>query len=164
MTNKLFFICPTDYLESQINRNFSGNHFFMTTLGNMADFNTNTIYQVISIIETYAIDEILFVIAEENCIIRDAVELQKYKSINRLNQCYTHFQKNIKQRMSEPYFYPFNFIISFHLNQKMEELMNVLKNNLTILPKIKGIIYSKNNNKFIPVYSKIALLNPISLN
>lgn len=61
MKSTLFFICPCDYLESEIKYRFSGSHYFYTAIGNNYIFNHKSIEQINSFLNKNFISKIIFV-------------------------------------------------------------------------------------------------------
>ena len=85
MFNKLYFICPTDNIESIINSKLNDNNFYITSLANSITFNYDFIKELHSIIESKKISEITFVLSDDNKLINDALENKKFKNIRSLN-------------------------------------------------------------------------------
>ena len=79
MFNKLYFICPTDNIESIINSKLNDNNFYITSLANSITFNYDFIKELLSFIEAKKISEIAFVLSDDNKLINDALENNKFK-------------------------------------------------------------------------------------
>ena len=102
MFNKLYFICPTDNIESIINSKLNDNNFYITSLANSITFNYDFIKELHSIIESKKISEITFVLSDDNKLISDALENKEYKNIRSLYHLYlkilsqkNYFKKNL---------------------------------------------------------------------
>ena len=85
MFNKLYFICPTDNIESIINSKLTDNNFYITSLANSITFNYDFIKELYSIVESKKISEITFVLSDDNKLINDAIENKDYKNIKSLD-------------------------------------------------------------------------------
>ena len=55
-------------------------------------------------------------------------------------------------------------IISYYINQKIEQLKENFRSDINKLVSIKGKIYLKSENKFLDIHSKIVCLNKLNLN
>lgn len=66
MSRNLYFICPTDFLETAINGTFFQENFFLTSLGNNFSFDLETIGEINGFIETKRIEKITFVLSKDN--------------------------------------------------------------------------------------------------
>ena len=80
MFNKLYFICPTDNIESIINSKLNDNNFYITSLANSITFNYDFIKELHSIIESKKISEITFVLSDDHKLINDAIENKEYEN------------------------------------------------------------------------------------
>lgn len=69
MPKRLFFICPTDHLETYLNNKFTEESFYYTSLGNSVKFKENTVQEINNLIIKKGIDEITFVLSNENKIV-----------------------------------------------------------------------------------------------
>ena len=92
MFNKLYFICPTDNIESIINSKLNDNNFYITSLANSITFNYDFIKELLSIIESKKISEITFVLSDDNKLINDALENKQFKNIRSLNHLNLKFR------------------------------------------------------------------------
>ena len=164
MFNKLYFICPTDNIESIINSKLNDNNFYITSLANSITFNYDFIKELYSIIEFKKISEITFVLSDDNKLINDALENNEFKNIralDRLNlKISTHkkfFKKdsNISEIRHE--------LISYLLNQKKNELKNITDSS-DLAFNINVMVYNKKVNAFSKVNSKLLNLELFNLN
>ena len=55
-------------------------------------------------------------------------------------------------------------IISYFINQKIEQLKENFRSDINKLVNIKGKIFFKTENKFLNIYSKFVCLNNLNLN
>jgi len=72
MCKCLYLICPTDYLESIINKNYPNNSIFYTSLGNSFLPDKETLKHLKELIVLHKITEIQFILSEDNPIVLDA--------------------------------------------------------------------------------------------
>ena len=119
MFNKLYFICPTDNIESIINSKLNDNNFYITSLANSITFNYDFIKELLSFIEAKKISEIAFVLSDDNKLIKDALENNKFKNIRSLNHLNLKIssQKNFFKKESTISEIRLD-LISYLLNQK----------------------------------------------
>lgn len=69
----LYLICPTDHLERAICNCFAGDHYFVTSLGNAIAFNDEEIQEFNRWMIACAINNITFVLADDNRFVREAL-------------------------------------------------------------------------------------------
>ena len=164
MFNKLYFICPTDNIESIINSKLNDNNFYITSLANSITLNYNFIRELYLIIESKKIREITFVLSDDNRLINDILENKDNKNIRSLDhlnlEIYSHknfFKKELT--ISEIRLY----IISYLLNQKKNELKNIT-DSLGLKLDINAKVYNKEFNEFTKVKSKLINMEFFNLN
>ena len=75
MNASLFFLCPTDCLESIVNKNYKGNNYFYTSPGNNSSFDLISLESIKALICRHDIKNIYFVLSEQNKIVIDAKHL-----------------------------------------------------------------------------------------
>lgn len=161
----LHLICPTDGLESTINNRFNYDNYFYTSLGNSVVFDDNTVCQIKSLIKKHDIKEVSFVLSSENSIVFDALGNQNFSDIRGLNNFYLEINK---QRVHSRELWRIDdnqyAILSYYLNNKINELQFEL-NNLHIKPiKISGKIYNKQEGIFDSIYSDLLCIKKYALN
>ncbi|MCH2195588.1 hypothetical protein [Kordia sp.] len=165
MKKHLYFICPTDHLEAVINDVSKSENYYITSLGNSIVFDKDTIDEISVLIARKDIDEITFVLSDTNKIILDALDHENFTNIRGLNILYDEMkkQKEYKQiiwgnrDLRTP-------ILSYHLNQKVYELISKLHHwNLDIL-KVNAKIYNKQDDIFNDVFSDLIYEKHFSLN
>ena len=84
MNTSLFLVCPTDYLETVINREYAGVNYFYTSLGNTSPNDLKTMETIKDLIKRHNITKIYFVLSEDNTVILNSVEAQSFSKIRGL--------------------------------------------------------------------------------
>lgn len=163
MKKLLYFICPTDNLESIINDVFRQENYYYSSLGNSISFKNNVIRQTKKLITTKNISEITFVLSNDNRIVLDAVGGQDFSDIRGLKKFYNQIIKQKEQtEMSWQTLNRQFLILSYHLNNKIKELKLGLDASIIDQIKISGKIYNRQENNFNDIYSD--LICRVSLN
>lgn len=147
MSNCLCFICPTDFLEDTINKEFNRKHYYYTSLGNSVVFNKATVMQIKSLIEKQNIKEISFVLSSDNRILLDALGEQQFSDITGLNRFYNTIT-NTNTNTSLAIYDDELSIFSSYLNDKMVELQIKLYCLDFQEVSINGKIYHRKENRF----------------
>ena len=114
----LFLVCPTDCLESTINKEFKGDNLFYSSLVNNSSFCTNTVTNLEELVMNNNI-EIYFVLSTQNKIILHAMAGQSLSQIRGLKNFDSYIKKN--KEMSELFWNSNDttrVIISYFINQK----------------------------------------------
>lgn len=165
MQKRLFLLCPTDTLESTINKVSSGENYFYTSLGNSFDVDFETLSQLQELVEQQEICNIYFVLSDDNKIILDALGGQFFSGIRGLQKCYEEVKK--QQRNSEVIDKKADAqftILSYYLNRKIKELQiqlgHICKHNVSVGAKI----YIKQEGAFRDIYSDLICLERNVLN
>lgn len=163
MHRHLYFICPTDHLEPIINNTFKQENYYISSLGNSIEFDSEMAYEVNELLDSKRIMNISFALSQNNSVL-EAME-KKYAGISGL----TNLQNKLKRQKkyaqeiwdtNDP-----NFLaISYHLNDKIRELSRVLNHLRIDTPKINGIIYSRLEGRFKSPYSNLMYENNVSVN
>lgn len=149
MQNRLFFICPTDGLESTINRRFMGGNYYYTSLGNSVVFDHNTVWQIKRLIRKHNIKEIFFVLSSSNCILLDALGDQEHEDITRLAKFYKDFTTFNKYSMVLSLIHKNLFsVLSLHLSRRVKDLEKALNQRQTCEIKIGGKIFNNVDKSF----------------
>ncbi len=166
MRKHLFFICPTDYLETAINSSFNHENYFSSSLGNSVCFTADSLGQIIEFIRAENISEISFILSCDNQIVSESLKSDHSYfgvtgMINFSNQLKWH-QEQVQLVWQEPQ--ASDLLLSYHLHQKMDELKSHLEKSFRVLPKISGFIYNKRNNVFTEVYNDLVYKTSLSLN
>lgn len=165
MQKRLYFICPTDFLETVINDSFKGENYFITSLGNSIALDTDKIDGINTLIETIGIQEITFILSMENRIALSALKDREFSGLHGL-EC---FHDDIERQMAytkiqwktnnlgDP-------ILYYLLNEKVSELKSKLSNWEVDQIKIGAKIYNRKMNFFTEITPDLINKEYISLN
>lgn len=165
MKHTLYFICPTDGLESVINEEFNGKNYFLTSLGNSISIKGETIKEIKELIKEKNITDIHFILSYDNHIMLDAVISQEYKGMTKLNEFYEEIgrqRKRIDRYWKAPNYQ--NLVLSNHLNAQIKHLKKYLGRFYFDLDQISGYIYNNEKREFTKIYSKLICNRLYSLN
>ncbi len=165
MSRTLYFICPTDCIESIISEEFGGEHYFFTSLGNSLNFDAETVGKIFDLIESKRINEISFVLSSKNKIVLDALGKQDFLGLDGLRDFYILVKKEKEYsqdlwQTSDPQF----LISSYHLKTKVEELKLELEGLFFNQIPIKARIYQAQEGVFREIYADPILKEKVSLN
>lgn len=154
MKKCLYFICPTDCLESTIQSTFHQENFFYSSLGNSVNFNECELNQAKQLICDKGIREISFILADDNRIVLDALNEQRFLNVTGLKKFYSQvlLEKEyleILWQIQNPHF----LILSSFLNKKIEELKKGLSELMVGDFNLSGKIYRKKEFKFDDIFS-----------
>lgn len=165
MLKHLYFICPTDFLEGVIENVFKQENYFYPSLGNSITFDKNSVEQLSRLLETKNINEIFFVLSDDNRIVLDALGKQDFSRIAGLNNFYDHI--NRQKEYSESSWQTYNqesLVLSYHLNNKINELRLGL-NTIFFNPlNISGKIYNRQKKVFYDIYPDLICREYFHLN
>jgi len=165
MKKQLYFVCPTDCLETIIDEAFGQEHYFCSSLGNTISFDQEVVGQTIKLIETKEIQEISFVLSSDNRIVLDAIQNQDFSAVRGLEKAYEKLKIQKKhsemfwQRGDSPY-----LLLSYHLNNKIKELQKGLNYLLVDPIQVNGKIYHRKKNKFYNIYSDLICVESSAMN
>jgi len=165
MNKHLYFICPTDYLETVIDNTFKQEKYYCTSLGNSITFDKDMMWRLNEILEEKEISEISFILSDDNRIVLDALGKQGFSEIIGLNNFYNQIIRQKKN--SEVSWQTRNrqfLILSYHLHNKIKELRFGLKNLFFDQFKINGQIYNKEKRIFNHIYTELICEESFSLN
>lgn len=165
MQAHLYFICPTDRLETVIDNLYKHKNYYYTSLGNSLTSDYTTLNYLRDLILKYSIEEISLVLSENNLIIRDALTNRKFSQIRGLGDLYMEImkQKQYSDIVWKKNNCHFTFL-SHYLNKKIQDLrmqLDVL--NLDQI-KIRGKIYDQKKKVFNDIYSDLICRDYFSLN
>lgn len=149
MHNRLFFVCPTDHLESEINSRLNQKNFFWTSLANSIRFEADLVGEIISLVETNNITSICFVLSDSNQLIHDALSTKDFSYLNGLGEFYDIITEQKSQ--SKPIWKEHTLllpILSLYLNLKKEELEYLLSGRLDDRVEIETRIYNREKGQF----------------
>ena len=68
MNASLFFLCPTDCLESIVNKIYKGENYFYNSLGNALTLDSTTLESIKRLVCRHNIKNIYLVLSEQNKI------------------------------------------------------------------------------------------------
>ncbi|MEM6966831.1 MAG: hypothetical protein AAF573_18850, partial [Bacteroidota bacterium] len=118
----LYFICPTDNLETIIENKFSQENYFYSSLGNSVTFRGEELRQTKKLIQTKNINEVSFVLSYENCMVVDALNNQNFANVRGLN---SFFHQIISKKESVEISWKTTnsrfLILSYFLHEKIKE-------------------------------------------
>ena len=165
MQKHLYFICPTDYLETIINDTFKHENYYVTSLGNSIAFNADQVEEINALIENKGISEITFVLSDNNRIVVDALENQSFANISGLSNFYREIVRQKKRTRVTWRTKDFRtFVLSYYLAMKVRELMPRLKSWPIDQLKINAKIYNKRKKVFSQVFSDLIYSQHFILN
>lgn len=165
MPKHLYFICPTDHLETVITGTFGPENFFYTSLANSTVFDPESIGQIIELIEKEKIDQITFVLSRNNQLVLNAIRKQSSPNFQGLCHLYNEIDRQIKgPGLNENGVNNELPIFSHYLNRKINELRSVLNRWFIDNIPINAVIYSKENNLFFDAQSDFFRLHQFNSN
>lgn len=147
----LYFICPTDYLESIIRNTFKGESYFYSSLGNCITFDDSYhLGQIKYLIRSHSINNICFVLSHDNRILTDAIHRQQFPEIRALYSQILGKENNREGPNSK-----YHQFLSRHLSAQVEELKLRLSKTIPWELTIKGKIYYRELNQFHNLYTNL---------
>ena len=164
MQKSLYFICPTDCLETIINRTFKQQNYFCTSLGNSIAFDEKMTWEVKKLIDEKDIAEIFFVLSEDNRVVLDATKNHHYSEIRGLSGFYAHIRKNKEQSETSWQTPNLHLMLSYHLNSKIKELELKFEDYSLKPLRITGLIYNRQQEHFYDIYSDLVCVEYLNLN
>ncbi len=165
MHKNLFFICPTDYIENRINKEFEQENYFYTSLGNSFAHDSKTIQKLSEHIEKHHIEKIYMVLSQQNAIVLDALGNNSYDKIQGLQNFYqTILLEKSNSIISKKRDAPEIAVLSYYLNKKIIELQTVFKKKASIAIPIEGKIFDSKNNTFQDIYPKLLCMRKFGMN
>lgn len=149
MQRHLYFVCPTDYLESTINHTFKQENYYWTSLGNSIVFDDDTVGGINALIEANGITAITFVLSDNNQIVLDALKDQTFCYLHGLDDFYYEIAQYGYQLktfwQSDDLRIP---VVSHYLNLKIKELQPKLGVHLEGGIKMNAMTYNRSENTF----------------
>lgn len=165
MDKHLFFVCPTDYIETEINRVFSMENYFVSSLGNSIHFNKECISGINSLILSKGVNQVSFVLSDTNKIVLDALRKVNLKDINVLNgfqdmiMTEDNYRKCIWPSADTQY-----SSISDYLNFKRREFKRLSQQLLINNVGVNALIYKREELDFFEVNDALFDLDECRLN
>lgn len=165
MQRHLFFICPTDHLETVINDAFKQENYYFTSLANSVAFGSESARQINGLIEKNRITEITFVLSDDNHIIKDALKTQVFLKVRGLKQFYNEIssQKNRLKQLWQPSDLGIP-VLSHYLFLKVKDLQENLSPWLVPQIQVNAKIYSSKKNTFRAVHPILLFRDHLILN
>ena len=161
---RLIFVCPSDHLESIINYRFKGENYFHSSLANSVVFDNTTIKEIVTLIESKQIEEIHFVLSDDNQIFYDAFGKQKLADLMGLSDFYAEITKQRLHSTSKWHKENLNkAILSQYLHRKKGELESLLEVYTHLRLKFNIHLYNRKRQVFNKAQSDAIELE-ISLN
>lgn len=165
MQKHLFFICPTDYLESVIDSTFKQKKYYYSSLGNSIAFDAETAGQLSELLHAENITEVSFVLSDDNRIVFDALERQNFSEIAGLKDAYTQItrQKKHAEKSWQTHDHQF-LLLSYYLNNRVRELKQQFKGKAVNQLKVNGIVYRRKKKQFSEIYPDLVCRESYALN
>jgi len=165
MSGHLYFVCPTDHLETLINKNFKGQNYFISTLGNSLVFDTKTMLGITDLLNKRVVKAITFILASDNNIIADGIENKQFSDVNGIEKLYNDL--GLMKQSSQMLFKTQNhsqLIISYHLHEKIKELQGKLNIYSASQFHIQGMTYNRIDKTFNIIHHNLIFGDLVSLN
>ncbi len=161
----LYFVCPTDNMETLVNNNFDQDNYYVTSLGNSIPFDMSLIEEISALIEVKRIRNITFVLSNENRLLIDAIEHQTYTGLQGLDDFYSLIGRYTKDftkmwRTNDLHTQVLSFYLDMKTNELRSKLNSWLANELTIDAKI----YDTQSHIFNNISVNRHQLQPFNLN
>ena len=74
MQRHLYFVCPTDHLESIINDSFEQENYYITSIGNAIEFDETVTPEVNELLDSKNITTISSALSQSNRVVLEAME------------------------------------------------------------------------------------------
>lgn len=156
MQKHLYFVCPTDHLESVINRTFKQENYFCTSLGNSVVFDLNRTEEIKSFIEAKEIEKITFILSDTNQLVLDALRNQDFKAIGGLRNFYSEITRQKKRTEAMWSIDDLRIpILSYYLRMKVRELRPTLNSALSGQMLVDAKIFKRQGSSFSDVRSNL---------
>ena len=165
MHKHLYFVCPSDNLESLIDKKFPQENYFLSSLGGSISFNSDFIEEVNALIESKGIEKITFVLSEDNKFVHDGIKNQDFDNIHVLRKLYKNISDH--KRLTSKVYREENvqkLVTSHLLKQKIKEMNLNLCDWLSSKVNVDAKIYSRNNDSFNGVPNNLVEPNNVFLN
>lgn len=161
----LYMVCPSDYLDSIIDKKFKGPKYFFTSLANNVTLDEKVLKNITSIVKKKKIDQIMFVLSDDNHVILDALNSQKLVNHRGLKVSYDQLL-NLKEKTSNTWELGTNYamIVSYFLNDKIKQLKFGLAPLLPDFPEINGKLYLRASDSFRVIYPDMVCIDSFYLN
>ena len=153
----LNLICPTDCIETTIEKRFIGDHYFFTSLGNSISFDHDVVDNIMTLIKKKQIIDINFILSDKNRILLDAIHYRNHKNMRGLEEFYQRIFDCLADS-SILYKHENNLplTLSYFLNDQINNLALELKRDNFLDLRIKGWIYHNEPSTFSDILPDIA--------
>lgn len=165
MGKKLFLVCPTDCMETIINKKFKSDNYFYTSIGNAFNVDDITIKTIEKLISKHQIKDVNFILSLDNSFILQtlignlnlqAKGLKKHsEDIKRKKR---HLEVILKEENNG------YLLLSYILNNKIKELKLRLIDSHNNPIKIGAKIYDRNLDDFKNIYSELIFFEKYNMN
>lgn len=165
MGNNLYFICPTDHIESTINRTFTEKNYYCSSLGNSIVFDQGMMSQLRSMLKSRSIHKILFVLSDDNRFVLNAMRGKNSAVVTGLSEVYEEIlsEKNTSELLWRKCDLQ-AVVIARLLQRKRDELQLKLEAASLGEVQLESKIYFRQQRTFCAVDSKISDRKPFNLN
>ncbi|MEM7161199.1 MAG: hypothetical protein AAF487_02050 [Bacteroidota bacterium] len=144
MRKKLYFICPTDHLEMEIDRITRVENFYFSSLANSIYLDQETVGQLSDLIETHQIQEINLVLSDENLFWKDDLsflEATKTKGIIEASKQTKSKRKELRKHFEAEHLN--DIVLKHFLKAKQKEMQSRLPKWISASLIFKSFLYVK---------------------
>ena len=156
MQKHLYFLCPTDHLESVVNKYFKQDNYFWTSLGNSVAFDDDQMVELKALIEAKEINKITFILSRDNQLISDALRDQDFSYLKGLGDFYYEIARQSFEAtgiwQTSDLAVP---VVSKYLEMKLKTLKAKLDNQMTQRIELEAKIYMENTNQFSEINTSL---------
>jgi len=166
MTKCLYFLCPTDFLESTIDRLTISKNYFYSSLGNFPLTDLNQASELIHLIKGQQINRIYFVLSDNNRFFTIKSDVKRYSTNSSVISLLDSIskQRNKLSNIGQP-FNDKHILLSYYLNKNVLQFSRLLANFQTLgVVEIGAKIYLCEENRFIDSMSEIVYTEVVSSN
>lgn len=149
----LFFICPTDFLETEIMKCFSSDNYFLSSLGNNYHFDFENVAHIQTLICSKNITQVIFVSDFRNTFFSNALnKVSSHIKIDALVELETLIQALTRERSVFDVDTQLSFLAARHLDNQVRAFKKSLKrfeNQLSSSLQIRGMLFDRKRSEFI---------------
>ena len=165
MLKHLYFICPTDNIETIIENTFSNTNYYLSSLGNTINFDQGFIEEVNAQIRAKGISEITFILSDTNRIILDLYSLEEKKSMENIDKFFSNQRKNKEDKAISEHEAVFHSqLIATYLYSKIRELQLAMSESSYNHLKVNAQVYNRQMNMFTKIKNSTACYSSFSIN
>lgn len=165
MNKHLYFVCPTDCLETVINQFFDQENYFYTSLANSITFDQELVDQINRLIEVEGITAISFVLSNNNQIVKSITDRNKKyntKVLNALDRQIIRCKRKAEFLWKRSDVQPLT--LAYYLSAKARELQLKINHWLVDSVHIDVKIYHWDDDTFQVVCTDLFAKNLFNLN